>query len=108
MNENLLGQPKCKICRDKKPEIYSKWLIGIREEDEDLGHTYIKRTGSQKRELYQMYVDSFPLFPCPACQQPSAEEDFKKRLQKCENRLASLEKEIASVRWRLGILGENE
>ena len=42
-------------------------------------------------------------------EQPPEVEDFKKRLHLCEDRLANLEAEIASVRWRLGnIRGENE
>jgi len=69
---DLLKQPKCKTCGDKKPEIYAKWLCELRSEDRELGHTNIKRTDKQKRELYQMYVESFE--PCPDCQQPLAGE----------------------------------
>ena len=49
----------CETCKDKKPETYSQWLRGLREEDRKLGHGFVPRTGQQKRQLYQMYVDSF-------------------------------------------------
>ncbi len=71
----ILKQPKCKRCGDRKPESYLRWLCELKEEDEQLGHKDLTRTHNQKRELYQMYVNSFLV--CPDCQQPKDQPSSK-------------------------------
>ena len=55
----------CETCGGtrEKPDSYIKWHRGLLIEDRNLGYGPITRTGKQKRQLYQMYVDSFS--PCP-------------------------------------------
>lgn len=57
----------CPTCNNReKPLSFLKWQSELKEEDEQLGHSYFERTYNQRQELYQMYVKSF--FVCPDCQ----------------------------------------
>ena len=46
---------KLKLC---KPDSFTKWLIGLLQEDEDMGYGYIERSRNQLRQLYKMYCES--------------------------------------------------
>ena len=41
----------------EEPDNYMKWLVGLRQEDEDMGYGYIRRTENQLKELYTMYPE---------------------------------------------------
>ena len=41
------------------PDSFIKWVHGLRREDKDMGYGYIKRSNSQLKKLYEMYLESF-------------------------------------------------
>ena len=68
--EEALALLPCETCNGReKPLSFLRWQSDLREEYKQLGHGYIKRTYSQRQELYQMYVKSFVV--CPDCQEHS-------------------------------------